>query len=166
MRKALEAATLAVVVVLAGCERQAVEQPTSATAGSAGSEPTFDDAKRGTGQSQQQDTQPPAQQQAATGQSQDTEQQQAGMGTGQGQVYRSVVGTVESVAQNSLTLKNRLGESHEFVFDEKTRFTQDGRATSRDAIREGAEVRAVFRGEAPGPLETIEIRVKEQGPQQ
>jgi hypothetical protein len=74
----------------------------------------------------------------------------------QGQAQRSVVGTVQSVEGDKLTLRNELGETREFSLDGDTRFTRGGQPISKDQIGEGAEVRAAFRGEE-GKLQATEI---------
>jgi activator of HSP90 ATPase len=70
-----------------------------------------------------------------------------------------VVGTVEAVSEDTLTLRNRLDESHDFALDESTKFTQGGRSISREQIQEGAKVRAAFRTEG-GKLHATEIKLQ------
>lgn len=76
-------------------------------------------------------------------------------GDQQGQA-QSVVGTVQSVEGDKLSLRNELGETHEFSLGDDTRFTRGGQPMSRDQVREGAEVRAAFRGEK-GNFQATEI---------
>jgi hypothetical protein len=72
------------------------------------------------------------------------------------QAQKSVVGTVESLEEDKLSLKNRLGETHEFALGDDTRFTRGGQTISKDQISEGDEVRAAFRGEE-GSFQATEI---------
>lgn len=81
------------------------------------------------------------------------EQQAAASGE---KAKKSVVGTVQSVEEDKLSLKNKLGETHEFSLGDDTRFTRGGQAVSKDQIAEGDEIRAAFRGEE-GNLEATEI---------
>jgi hypothetical protein len=77
---------------------------------------------------------------------------------------KSVVGTVEKMTADTLTLRNRLDETHDFKVDDQTKFTQGGRSIEREQISEGQEVRAVFRSEGDA-LHATEIRVQ-RGSQQ
>jgi predicted outer membrane protein len=106
--------------------------------------------QRGEQQAQQQEQQAQAQQQQA-----ERQEQRGQEGQQEGQ-QQSVVGTVESVEEDTLTLKNELGETHEFALDEDTRFTRGGQSISKDQISEGDRVRASFQGEE-GNFQATEI---------
>ncbi len=72
---------------------------------------------------------------------------------------RSVRGTVESVQGDTLTLKNRLGKTHEFALSSQTKFKEHGRSIPRDQVKQGDEVRAVYR-KSSGQLHATEILVE------
>jgi hypothetical protein len=79
-----------------------------------------------------------------------------GAGEASAKAQKSVVGTVQSVDDDKLSLKNKLGETHEFALDDDTRFTRGGQTISKDQISEGDEIRAAFRGEE-GNFQATEI---------
>jgi hypothetical protein len=83
----------------------------------------------------------------------------------QGQAQKSVVGTVQSVEGDKLTLRNELGETRELSLDGDTRFTRGGQPISKGQLSEGAEVRAAFRGEEGNFQATEIILMGEEGPQ-
>lgn len=85
-----------------------------------------------------------------------SEQGQAGL--------KSVSGTVESMKGNTLALKNRLNQTHEFTLSSETKYMKDGKKISRDQIKEGERVRAAFREEG-GKLHATEIKVEKASEQ-
>lgn len=78
---------------------------------------------------------------------------------------RSVVGKVERIEGDTLTLRNRLDERHAFALSDETRFLREGKPLRRDELKEGDEVRASFLG-TEGNLQATTIRVLSSGASQ
>lgn len=77
---------------------------------------------------------------------------------------KSVIGTVEKVERNSLTLRTGPeGETQELSVDDGTQFTSEGLAVSRDNIAAGDEVRASFQGDS---MLATEVHVMSRGASQ
>ncbi len=76
---------------------------------------------------------------------------------------QSVVGTVESVRGDTLTLKNRMNQSHQLFIGNDTRFLEHGKQISKKDLKEGEEVRASFREGQGGKLQATEISVIRSG---
>jgi hypothetical protein len=70
---------------------------------------------------------------------------------------RSVVGTVESVKGDTLTLKNRKNETHDLSIGKNTKFVEHGKQISKSDVKEGSEVRASFREDQAGKLRATKI---------
>jgi hypothetical protein len=77
----------------------------------------------------------------------ETKQKAGGAMEGQPGETKTVVGTVEKVEKDKLTLKTGT-ETQELKIDESTQFTSALPPFSRDQIAEGAEVRASFQGDS------------------
>jgi hypothetical protein len=73
---------------------------------------------------------------------------------------KSVVGTVEKVEKDRLTLKVGT-ETQELEIDESTKITSEQQPFQRDQLAEGAEVRASFHGDS---MRATEIHVMSTGP--
>lgn len=74
---------------------------------------------------------------------------------------KSVIGTVEQVEPDRLTLRTGTqGETQELRVDQSTKFTSEGLSVSRDNIAEGDEVRASFHGDS---MRATEIHVMSRG---
>lgn len=78
---------------------------------------------------------------------------------GSKQGLKSVVGTVESLKGDTLTLRNKLNETHEFTLDDQTKFMRGGQKISRDDIKSGETVRAAFRTEGK-KLHATEVKLE------
>ncbi len=76
---------------------------------------------------------------------------------------RSMVGTVQSVKGDTLTLKNKMNQSHELALGKSTKFLEHGKQISKKDIKEGEEVRASFREGQGGKREATAIRVMRSG---
>jgi hypothetical protein len=101
-------------------------------------------------------------QQAGAQQQEGAQEQQAGAQQQEGQAGEataSVVGIIRSVEEDSFSLENRLGETHEFAIDENTKFMRGRSEISRDEISEGDQVRAAFREGPAGRLEATQVRL-------
>jgi hypothetical protein len=128
-------------------------------------------AQAGDSQATQQGTSPGQAQQPGTGANADPAMQpteaerQAGGAIGrQPGETKSVIGTVEKVERNSLTLRTGPeGETQELSVDDGTQFTSEGLAVSRDNIAAGDEVRASFQGDS---MLATEVHVMSRGASQ
>lgn len=80
--------------------------------------------------------------------------------------FQSVRGTVENVQGNTLTLKNRLNQTHDFQLSDSTKYEEHGKQVSKDNVKPGDEVRAAFRTEPDGKLSATSIRILRTGEQQ
>jgi hypothetical protein len=98
-------------------------------------------------------------QQAGAQQQEGAQEQQAGAQQQAGEATASVVGIIRSVEEDSFSLENRLGETHEFAIDENTKFMRGRSEISRDEISEGDQVRAAFREGPAGRLEATQVRL-------
>jgi hypothetical protein len=72
---------------------------------------------------------------------------------------KSIVGTVEKVDKNTLTVKTG-AETQELKLDESTKFTSEEPPFSRDQLAQGDEVRASFLGDS---MRATEIHVMSKG---
>ncbi len=84
--------------------------------------------------------------------------------TGAHRAGQSMVGTVESVKGDTLTLKNRTNNrSHELALGKSTKFLEHGKQISKKDVKAGEEVRASFREGQGGKLEATAVRVIRSG---
>jgi hypothetical protein len=73
---------------------------------------------------------------------------------------KSVVGTVESIQGDTLTLKNKLNQTREFKLSDETKFVQQGKEISKSDVKEGDQIRAAFQGKDTGKNELHATQVQ------
>jgi hypothetical protein len=74
----------------------------------------------------------------------------------------SVSGQVQSVSEDSLTVRNKAGKDQTLTLGSDTKYTERGKQISRSDVTEGARVRATFKGSGEN-LHATEIRVLRTG---
>ncbi len=81
---------------------------------------------------------------------------------GQGKT-ESIVVTVQSVEQDKITVTDAKNQSHEFAVDDSTRYVQAGKSITKDELKEGDRVRAVFVEQDDGTLQASAFQLVRSG---